>query len=99
MICANASPTLHNLGETKMNMTKKTCATCGSFDPVHGCWVAVNSVKQPDVRQAWLRPPDPKDCCKDHQTQSESDAQDLAVHAFWRPLLIKSRQAAARTRG
>lgn len=80
-----------------MNPTQKACATCRSFDPVHGCWDGVSLPEQADAPQSRSRPPGPDDCCDKHQTQRESDAQELALYALWQPLLIKSRWA--RTRG
>lgn len=82
-----------------MNQAPRICATCSSFNPGHGCWALVNRFQQPGTQPAWREAPGPTDSCKDYQTKLESDAQDAALHAFWQPLIIKSRWAAGRTKG
>jgi hypothetical protein len=82
-----------------MNLAPRTCATCSSFNPVHGCWASVNRFQKSGALQAWHEAPGPNDSCKKHQTKLESEAQDAALYAFWQPLLIKSRWAAARSKG
>ena len=81
-----------------MNSAQKACATCRSFDPVHGCWDWVNMPEQADASPSRSRPPGPDDCCDKHQTQLESDIQEAALYALWQPLLIKSRWARTKER-
>jgi hypothetical protein len=79
-----------------MNPVQLTCATSALSSPDQKCQAAADFVKPSDAPLPWLSQSVVQHNCTNHHDRLESQAIEEAIHAFWRPLLIRSRNIAGR---
>ena len=76
-----------------MNIHLRTCASCTSFYPEEGattseCWNLVSFIEKRGTPEESSRMPKADDCCNDHKTLAEDEADDGALATFWQRIRI-----------
>lgn len=82
-----------------MNPMQLTCVTSApspASSPDQACQATADFVKPSDAPLPGLSQSVVQHSCTDYHNLLESQGIDEAIHAFWRPLLIRSRGAAGR---